>query len=95
MPSNLREGPLEINAAGARIARPGDVRRALDDLRPGLMADGGNVELRSVTEDGTVRVVLQGACATCPSREATRLLLLQPWLRKQVPGVTSVLIESA
>ena len=38
---------------------------ALDRIRPGLAADGGNVELRQIEADGTVRVELQGACAPC------------------------------
>ncbi len=72
--------------------KPATVRRALDALRPGLIADGGNVELASVDEDGTVHVVLQGACASCPASEMTRKLVLEPALRLKVPGVTSVLI---
>ena len=41
------------------------VERILDRLRPGLVSDGGNVELLEVSDDGTVRVALQGACASC------------------------------
>lgn len=72
--------------------RPEAVRRALDVVRPGLVADGGNAELISVTEDGLVRLELQGACARCPAREMTRLLVLEPALRARVPGVTAVIV---
>ena len=65
----------------------------LDLLRPGLVADGGNAELISVAEDGTVRLELQGACARCPAREMTRKHVLEPALRARVPGVTSVLVS--
>jgi Fe-S cluster biogenesis protein NfuA len=93
MAATLRDGLPEINAAATRV-RPQDVRRALDVLRPGLLADGGNVELRAVDEDGTVHLALQGACTACASREATRVLYLLPALRKLVPGVSGVLIAA-
>ncbi|MBM4334360.1 MAG: NifU family protein [Deltaproteobacteria bacterium] len=93
MAPSLRDGPGEINALASRIAKPEHVRRALDVLRPGLVADGGNAELIGVTEDGTVRLEFQGACARCPAREMTRRLVLEPALRARVPGVTSVLVS--
>ncbi len=68
------------------------VEAALDLLRPGLVADGGNVELLDVHEDGTVRVTLQGACATCPAQAATARYGLEEPLRESVPGVTAVVI---
>jgi Fe-S cluster biogenesis protein NfuA len=92
MAGRLGDGSDEINADSGRIARPESVRRALDLLRPGLVADGGNAELVAVGEDGTVHVELQGACATCPAREMTRKHVLEPALRARVPGVTSVLL---
>ena len=89
MPARLGDGPSEINARSG-VVRAEDVRRALDIVRPGLVADGGNAELISVTEDGAVRLELQGACARCPAREMTRRLVLEPALRARVPGVTAV-----
>ena len=90
MGGNLPDDPFEINASRAP-GRAAEVRRVLDALRPGLMADGGNVELLDVTEDGVVRLELQGACATCPAREATRAHVLEPTLRRSVAGVSAVL----
>jgi Fe-S cluster biogenesis protein NfuA len=66
------------------------VEAALDRLRPALLADGGNVELVDVDEDGTVQVVLQGACATCPAQPATLRFGLEAALQSAVPGVTRV-----
>ncbi|MCG8591636.1 MAG: NifU family protein [Proteobacteria bacterium] len=66
------------------------VEAVLDRLRPGLVADGGNVELLDVTPDGTVRVVFQGACAACPAQLATLRVALEEPLCREVPGVTSV-----
>jgi Fe-S cluster biogenesis protein NfuA len=62
----------------------------LDRIRPGLVADGGNVELLSVDADGTVRIVLQGACAECPARLATLRVAIEEPLVKAIAGVRSV-----
>jgi len=72
---------------GALRAR---VEAALDALRPGLLADGGNVELLAVEADGTVRVELQGACVPCPAQTATLRYALEPALRRAVPEVTAL-----
>lgn len=66
------------------------VEFVLDRLRPGLLADGGNVELRGVDEEGVVRVVFQGACITCPAQVATLRHVLEATLRREVPSVTAV-----
>jgi Fe-S cluster biogenesis protein NfuA len=92
MPPRLRDGSEDINATSLSGVKPEAVRRALDVVRPGLVADGGNAELVSVSEDGVVRLVLQGACTRCPAREMTRRLVLEPALRARVPGVTAVLV---
>ena len=92
MPSRLGDGSREINATSAKGLRPESVRKALDVVRPGLVADGGNAELLSVGEDGLVRLELQGACARCPAREMTRRLVLEPALKARVPGVTAVVV---
>ncbi|KPJ74324.1 nitrogen fixation protein NifU, partial [candidate division TA06 bacterium DG_78] len=42
------------------------VAKALDEIRPSLQADGGDVELIDVTDEGIVKVKLTGACAGCP-----------------------------
>ncbi len=62
----------------------------LDRLRPALAADGGNVELVSVDPDGTVRIALQGTCATCPAQNATVRVGLEEPIRRAVPGVVAV-----
>jgi len=66
------------------------IERVLDRLRPALVADGGNVELVGVDEEGVVRVAFQGACASCPAQLATLRIGLEAPLRELVPGVTSV-----
>ena len=62
----------------------------LDQIRPALVADGGNVELLGVDRDGTVRVALQGACLECPAQLATLRLGIEEPLRKAIAGIQSV-----
>jgi len=66
------------------------VEMVLDGLRPALIADGGNVELLGVAEDGTVCVVLQGACANCPAQNATVRFGVEAALRAEIPEITAV-----
>lgn len=66
------------------------VEVVLDRLRPGLLADGGNVEVVGVDEDGVVRVLFQGACATCPAQVATLRLVIEATLRREVRDITEV-----
>ena len=68
-----------------------DVESVLDRLRPGLVADGGNVELIDVEADGTVRIAMQGACADCPAQPATLRVGIEEPLRQAIPGVTAVI----
>lgn len=75
-------------------ARAKETRRrleaALDRLRPGLLRDGGNVELLSVSTDGTVKLEMQGACAACPAQSATVREALEPALKQAVPELGAV-----
>ncbi len=66
------------------------VKQALDDVRPSLQADGGDIELIEVKEDGTVMVKLQGACAGCPMSQMTLKQGVEAYLKKQIPEVKSV-----
>lgn len=68
----------------------GEVECVLDRLRPALVLDGGNVELVGVDEGGAVSVLFQGACATCPAQLATLRFVIEPTLRRELPGVTQV-----
>jgi Fe-S cluster biogenesis protein NfuA len=63
----------------------------LDRLRPALIVDGGNVELIAVDPDGTVRLELQGACATCPAQLATLSVAIEAPLKKALPGIQTVI----
>lgn len=66
------------------------VEKALADIRPGLQADGGDVELVEVTDDGTVKVKLTGACAGCPMSTLTLKMAIEKRLKEQIPEVKAV-----
>ena len=65
------------------------VEKALDKIRPALMADGGNVELVEV-RDGVVKVRLTGACGGCPMSQMTLKMGIERHLEKEVPEVKEV-----
>lgn len=66
------------------------VQAALDQVRPALQADGGDVELIDVKDDGLVLVKLQGACHGCPMAAMTLQMGIERVLKSQVPEVTGV-----
>ena len=67
-----------------------EVEATLAKIRPNLQADGGDVELVEVTDDGVVKVRLVGACAGCPMSTMTLAFGIEQELKKQVPGVKRV-----
>ncbi|MCA1993478.1 MAG: NifU family protein [Coleofasciculus sp. S288] len=68
---------------------PENVETVLDEMRPYLMADGGNVEL--VELDGpVVKLRLQGACGSCPSSTMTLKMGIERRLREIIPEVVEV-----
>jgi Fe-S cluster biogenesis protein NfuA len=67
-----------------------DVKKILDQIRPALQADGGDVELVEVTDDGVVKVKLVGACGHCPMSTMTLKNGIEKTLKQKVPGVKEV-----
>ncbi|XP_071737118.1 nifU-like protein 3, chloroplastic [Rutidosis leptorrhynchoides] len=66
-----------------------NVEKVLDEVRPGLMADGGNVALHEI--DGLVVVLkLQGACGSCPSSTMTLKMGIETRLRDKIPEIMDV-----
>ncbi|NMB44807.1 MAG: NifU family protein [Firmicutes bacterium] len=65
------------------------VNKVLDEIRPQLQADGGDVKLVSV-EDGIVKVQLQGACAGCPFSTMTLKNGIERILKQSIPAVKEV-----
>ena len=67
-----------------------EVKQALEDVRPHLQVDGGDVEFVSVDEEGVVKVKLTGSCAGCPMSQMTLKWGVENYLKKKVPGIKSV-----
>ncbi|HKL12840.1 MAG TPA: NifU family protein [Halanaerobiales bacterium] len=67
-----------------------EVQDVLDQIRPGLQADGGDVELIEVTEEGIVKVRLVGACHGCPMSTLTLKNGIERTLKKKIPEVEEV-----
>ena len=66
------------------------VELALNKVRPALQADGGDVELVEVGEDGIVKVRLKGACGGCPMSQVTLKMGIERILKKEIPEIKSV-----
>lgn len=67
-----------------------EILKVLESVRPGLQADGGDVELVEVTEDGVVKVKLKGACGSCPMSTMTLKMGIERAIKEKVPGVKEV-----
>ena len=65
------------------------VKKVLDEIRPNLQADGGDIELVGV-EDGVVKVRLKGSCAGCPMSQMTLTFGVEKVLKERIPEVPRV-----
>ena len=66
------------------------IEKALEEIRPALRADGGNVELVNVKDDGVVQLRLTGACGGCPMSTYTLKMGIEQKLKEKVPEVKGV-----
>lgn len=65
------------------------IEAVLNEVRPALMADGGNVELVSV-ENNIVKVRLTGACGHCPMSQMTLKMGIEAAIKEKLPEIVSV-----
>lgn len=66
------------------------VKEVLEKIRPQLQADGGDVELIEITDDGIVKVRLMGHCAGCMHAQQTLQLGIERAIKQFVPEVVRV-----
>ena len=66
------------------------LKKVLEEIRPNLQADGGDMEYVGVDDEGVVKLELQGACAGCPMSSLTLSMGIERILKEHVPGVTRV-----
>jgi Fe-S cluster biogenesis protein NfuA len=67
------------------------VQTVIDLIRPAVQADGGDIELVDVSDQGVVKVRFHGACHGCPSSTMTLQYGIEQNLRQRVPEVTQVI----
>ncbi len=66
------------------------IKQKIEEIKPMLQRDGGDVELVDITDDGVVKVRLKGSCAQCAMSVMTLKLGIEGYLKKQIPEVKSV-----
>lgn len=66
------------------------IEGALDQIRPYLEADGGNVKVLDVTEDMVLRLELLGACGSCPMSAMTLKAGVEQSILRAIPEIKSV-----
>jgi Fe-S cluster biogenesis protein NfuA len=82
------------SAAKAPVKAPKDwkdtVKQLIEQLRPSLQADGGDLQLVDISDEGVVSIQLQGHCAGCPYSQMTLKMGIEQALKERVPEVTEV-----
>ena len=68
----------------------GKVKNVIDQIRPYLEADGGNIQFVNLTDDYVVNVELQGACKSCPMSLMTLKSGVEDAMKKALPEIKSV-----
>ena len=66
------------------------IESSLDNIRPYLVADGGNVKVLEITKDNVVRLEFVGNCGSCPMSTMTFKAGVEEAIRKSVPEIRSV-----
>jgi Fe-S cluster biogenesis protein NfuA len=67
------------------------IEKALEKIRPMLVADGGNVDLVEVTDDGVVKLKLTGSCGCCPMSQMTLKMGIERLLKEDIPEIKEVI----
>jgi len=67
-----------------------EVEKAIAEIQPYLKADGGDIELVEVDEEGVVKVKLKGSCMGCPMSQMTLQWGVERYLKNKIPQVKSV-----
>lgn len=67
-----------------------EVEKAIKEIQNNMRADGGDIELVDIDDEGTVKVRLKGACVGCPMSQMTLQFGVERYLKKKVPQVKQV-----
>ena len=66
------------------------IEESIDEIKPFLQRDGGDIEFVDLTPDNVVRVRLQGACSGCPGSQITLQAIVERIIKEAVPEVTGI-----
>lgn len=67
------------------------VKEVIEEVKPSLKADGGDVDIVEVTEDGIVKLRLLGACGHCPMSTMTLKMGIEKKLKERIPEIKEVI----
>ncbi len=67
-----------------------EVAEVINQIRPAIQGDGGDLELVEVCDDGVVKVRMHGACVGCPSASMTLKMGIERAVKENVPQITEV-----
>jgi Fe-S cluster biogenesis protein NfuA len=67
-----------------------NIEKALEEIRPFLNSDGGDISLVSITEDKHVTVRLEGACTSCSVNQMTLKAGVETTIKKFAPQIETV-----
>ena len=68
-----------------------NVEKALDEIRPFLQRDGGDISLISIEDDTLVKVQLEGACTSCSVNQMTLKTGVEMTIKKYAPQIETVI----
>ena len=68
-----------------------NVEKALDEIRPFLQSDGGDISLISIEDDTLVKVQLEGACTSCSVNQMTLKTGVEMTIKKYAPQIETVI----
>jgi len=79
-----------MNSSETQVPVRDRVQGVINLIRPAVQADGGDIELVNITQEGIVEIRFHGACHGCPSSNLTLQMGIERNLREKVPEVTRV-----
>lgn len=68
-----------------------EIMAVLEEIRPMLQRDGGDMQVVEITDDGVVKLRLVGACGSCPMSQMTLKMGIEKRLKEIVPSVREVI----
>ena len=83
--TNRKNPPLSI-------IEKAEVKKVIDEIRPKLKADGGDIEFIDVNKEGVVQVKLKGSCAGCPMSQMTVQFGVKRYLKERIPQIKEIVV---